>query len=851
MLNAWANCVKACFTKTLGALICWAVMAAGLNTLTAAEVLIADDAIPGTAFGADVSIHGDILVVGAPGDYTDAGVLAGSAYVFVRDGTKWVQRHKLTASDGAALDEFGFSVAVFGNTIAIGSVANDAVPGQPGAGAVYVFQCDENKCVQEAKLIADNPQGQAYNQLGFSIAMSGDTIVAGAPYVNTFNLIEHGAAYVYVRSNGNWTMQAKLIAGDLPAPNPAPPTPIFLSFARFGSSVAIDSNTIVVGAHRNDTAAGEDAGSAFVYLRNGTNWTQWAQLAAKDAVTADRFGASVAIDGDTILVGANHFLKLAPTNTGAAYVFTRFGPVWRQQAKLIPCDLAPGDFFGGSVAVKGDTAYVGASNKDSAAGVDSGAVYRFLRNGTNWIRQSKRTADYAFASGWFGRSMALDGNNLLVGAPRDFEAARGFGLAYVLDASPQPGMHSTLSPSTGYTVVSNAHTVLATLTSNDLAAGNIAMSFQVIDGPNAGRTGTNFTDECGEALFTYQGNGVPGVDTIRATGIVSGVAFTVTATNIWLAPPVARARNMIVAANTNCQAQVSAAQVDNGSSDPDGTILSRTLHPPGPYPLGNTPVTLTVIDDFGLTNAGSALITVVDQTQPQITCPAGVVTNVASGATSVAVHYNPATAIDNCNGVTISYSPPSGSTFPLGTNIVVCTAIDNAGNFTNGTFQVIVEDWRDLAVVKLTVPRTVRLAAKQRPARTKRVVAQIQNLGAHAIHIPDFATMAQLVTLQITALKTNCSPPEARLIEGRPNLVPRTLNPQEKLNVFFEITFTMDCVPDASKGSSHEDFSYSVTVHRDALDGNADLRADNDRLDGTVFTDVSVRGGYPIYTTPH
>ncbi|MEI6082893.1 MAG: HYR domain-containing protein, partial [Verrucomicrobiota bacterium] len=250
-----------------------------------------------------------------------------------------------------------------------------------------------------------------------------------------------------------------------------------------------------------------------------------------------------------------------------------------------------------------------------------------------------------------------------------------------------PGVVCALSPALATNDVGTLHTVTATITSNGTALAGVDVNFDVIAGPNTGTNGFAVTDIGGHAGFSYAG-AAPGTDTIQA----SGAAFNCTAAKVWLGPnvpPVAVCQNVVVAANASCQANVSAAQVDNNSSDPDGSIVSRTLSPSGPYALGATPVTLTVTDNRGATNSCSATITVLDQTPPVINCPANIATNVPFGVTSAVVNFV-LTASDNCSLAVSNSTPASGSSFALGTTTVTNLAIDAAGNTNSCNFNVTV-----------------------------------------------------------------------------------------------------------------------------------------------------------------
>ncbi|MEO8659082.1 MAG: FG-GAP repeat protein, partial [Bryobacteraceae bacterium] len=241
----------------------------------------------------------------------------------------WIQQAKLTASDGAANDSFGYSVALSGDTALVGAPAEATE-----TGAAYVYLRSGTVWTEQAKLTASD---RALNdRFGWSVALIGDTALVGA--YQKANVT--GAAYVYVRSGTAWTEQAKLTASD--------------SAQRdyFGDSVALSGDTALVGASGKAT----QAGAAYVYVRSGTAWTEQAKLTASDGTQFDNFGSSVALSGDTALVGA----AAKATLTGAAYVYVRSGTAWTEQTKLTAADGAPNDIFGDSVALSGDTALVGA-----------------------------------------------------------------------------------------------------------------------------------------------------------------------------------------------------------------------------------------------------------------------------------------------------------------------------------------------------------------------------------------------------------------------------------------------------------------------------------------------------------
>ncbi|MDM8542978.1 choice-of-anchor D domain-containing protein [Desulfococcaceae bacterium HSG9] len=393
--------------------------------------LTASDAATGDYFGYSVAVSGDTAVVGAYQD-DDGGIDSGSAYVFERDNggaDNWGQSAKLTASDAAADDIFGFSVAVSGDTAVVGAQYDDDAGS--GSGSAYVFERDNggaDNWGQVAKLTAAD--AAAGDNFGYSVAVSGDTAVVGANYDEDGGSAS-GSAYIFEKgagwTNGSGNQTAKLTASDAAAAD------------WFGHSVAVSGDTAVVGAI-GDSDAGSNSGSAYVFERDngGTdNWGQTAKLTAADAAAGDNFGYSVAVSGDTAVVGA-YANDDAGTESGSAYVFEK-GAGWtngsvNQTAKLTASDAALGDWFGISVAVSGDTAVVGAYYDDDG-GTNSGSAYIFEK-GAGWTNGSgnqtaKLTASDAAADDIFGFSVAVSGDTAVVGANYDDDGGSTSGSAYV------------------------------------------------------------------------------------------------------------------------------------------------------------------------------------------------------------------------------------------------------------------------------------------------------------------------------------------------------------------------------------------------------------------------------------
>jgi len=452
--------------------------------------LQASDAQATDNFGYSVAISGDTLVVGARLEdsvTTDAG----SAYIFTRSGTTWTQQAKIQASDAQATDYFGHSVAISGDTLVVGAHLEDPVT--TNAGSAYIFTRSGTTWTQQAKLVASDPE--ANDQFGQSVAIDGDTVVVGSHQEYPGGLTLAGSAYIFTRSGTTWTQQAKLVASDAQASD------------YFGHSVAIDGDTVVVGARLEDPGAISDAGSAYIFTRSGTTWTQQAKIQASDAQASDQFGWDVAIDGDTVVVGA-YLEDTGASDAGSAYIFTRSGTTWTQQQKIQASDAQATDWFGHSVAIDGDTVVVGAHLEDTVA-ASAGAAYIFTRSGTTWTQQSKIQASDPENSDWFGWDVAIDGDTVVVGAQQEDTVGADAGAAYVFKANIN---YQTGAATSGQQLFTTPGTYSWTA-----PEGVTAVSVVAIGGGGAG----------GAAYWAGGGGGGGGVGWKSRITVVPGSSYTV------------------------------------------------------------------------------------------------------------------------------------------------------------------------------------------------------------------------------------------------------------------------------------------------------------------------------------
>jgi len=375
------------------------------------------------------------------------------------------QQAYLKASNTDLGDEFGWSTAISGDTLVVGTYLESSnATGVNGdqtndlamsSGAAYVFTHTAGVWSQQAYLKASNTQSD--DEFGLSVAISGDTLVIGAHREdsnatgvngdqNNDLASKSGAAYVFTRTGSVWSQQAYLKASNTNA------------YDVFGTSVAISGDTLVVGAvNEGSNATGVngdqaddstwDSGAAYVFTRTDGVWSQQAYLKASNTDFSDYFGWSVAISGETLVVGArgedsnatgvdgdqaNNLASYA----GAAYVFTRTDGVWSQQAYLKASNTGAEDRFGESLSISGDRLVIGAYWEDSnATGVDgdgadnsaegSGAAYVFTREDGVWDQQAYLKASNTRESDEFGRSVAISGLMLVIGARGEDSNATG------------------------------------------------------------------------------------------------------------------------------------------------------------------------------------------------------------------------------------------------------------------------------------------------------------------------------------------------------------------------------------------------------------------------------------------
>lgn len=475
-------------------------------------------------FGAavDIAKDADFVIVGAQledGGSGDPKSNAGTAYIFTKSGSSWSQQAKLIASDAAASDQFGVSVAINsdGTYAVMGAQFEDGGAGDPitQAGAGYVFVRSGSTWTEQAKLVASD--AAASDTLGSTSAMDDDGVYVAIGTSANDNYT--GSVYIFTRSGSTWSQQANLTASDAQ-------TGDLFSYVSFNS----DASYIICGADGEDTNGG-NAGAAYIFTRSGSSWSEQQKITASDAAAGDLFGNYVAMDadGDTVIVGA----RMDNTRTGAAYIFTRSGSTWTEQAKLTASDAAQQDRFGTFVGLSdnGDYAFVG-----SELDAGGGSLYVFERSGSSWSQIKQLQASDREQGDALGNAIAVNniGNIIIAGAKGEDggsgNPASGQGAAYIYEV-PFEGASSIGSVSHNQAFTSHSSTQIsttATLNSGytDRQIWVVVPTMSITGGGTTGATSatiggnamtlhrrvnqTSNTNSVGIAWFKYTDNGALG-----------------------------------------------------------------------------------------------------------------------------------------------------------------------------------------------------------------------------------------------------------------------------------------------------------------------------------------------------
>ncbi len=376
------------------------------NNWVEVQKLIASDGFDEDSFGISVSVSGNRVLVGSyKNDELSPG--AGAAYIFELIGDSWIET-KLTASDGAFQDSFGYSVSLSGDRALISAKGDDGLSNF--SGSAYIFEFVKGNWLEKTKLIASD--GVNSLSFGSSVSLLDNTLVIGA-YRHNANGTGAGAAYVYELTEGNWG-ESIIISSDNE------------SYDQFGESVSISNNRVIVGSFGDDDF-GDSSGAAYVFDLLDNNWVETQKITASEGAAKDEFGWSISASGNRVLIGA-HKDDDNELGSGSAYIFELVSGNW-VASKLTASDRRPYDAFGFSVSLDDNKALVGAYHSNGGA---SGSVYYFELIKGNWIEVQKLTASDGSPLDNFGSSVNLSGNKAIIGSPATFNQNKP-GSAYIFD----------------------------------------------------------------------------------------------------------------------------------------------------------------------------------------------------------------------------------------------------------------------------------------------------------------------------------------------------------------------------------------------------------------------------------
>lgn len=655
------------------------------------QKLLASDGNITNFFGNSVSIFENIAVIGAPGNKSSKG----AAYVFYKVDGKWIEKIKLTASDGVSNDEFGISVSINGNYIIIGSYKDDD-KGE-NSGSAYIFQKDttkEYKWSLVKKILASD--GASGDKFGYDVSIYQDYVIVGAPYNDSNNGVDAGAAYIYYKNMGGqnkWGEVKKVVASDGAVQD------------NFGISVNINNGIAIVGAPYNDDK-GDSSGSAYIYEKDqggSSNWGQAKKIVEASGAQLDEFGYSVNITHDIAVVGA-----INADNNGAAYVYYRNrGGInnWGLRKKLFYETNNLYDMFGYSVNISGNFIVIGSPRYREIQQSDIGAAYIFEKDkeGTdNWGLVKQLKASDAFTQDWFGNSVSLYGNQAIIGSLNNREITVFAGAAYIY--GPQSPL-ITMQPIHNYDVCNGSTITIS------IAGENIDTFQWQVYYVFGSQTWDNITDDShfsGSRTSTLTVKVDTNVQNTIYRCIVSNVNESIKSDEAEVTPedqpPVISSMHpdQTLVANSSCTAilpdYTTSMEVIDNCVNP--VILYQDPYPGKTISGVDNKVDLIAIDDIGNMAMVSFNVAVQDTTPPLIKCVESKTIDLESGKSNYKVggtEFDPLLTNDNCEIASVvndfnNLSTLDGTIFEIGIKSIVWSVFDNSGNADSCSLEVSIKN---------------------------------------------------------------------------------------------------------------------------------------------------------------
>ena len=692
----------------------------------------------GDGFGSSVDSSPQYAVVGAPDDDL-LGTNTGSANIFKRTGTQWIEEMKIFGISASLEDHFGAAVAVEGDLVAIGA------PGKmQGRGAVFLYRRVGNGWWNyEGTLTAfDAPLGAAF---GSALAIENEMIVVGAP--GTVNGLGSGAVYLFSRESGMWLQEQKLESDTLTDGD------------MLGSALAIHEGTIVAGAPGYDAGGMTNSGLVIIFEESAGTWTESLSISANNPSPFASFGFSIDVDQDRLLVGAPG----ENVETGAAYLHTRLANMWIDQVKMEPLVPEEGGLFGADVGLDVKTLVISAP----AAGSDQGQVVIYRQQGADWLREEPMTQIVDRQPGeQFGSSLSCQLPFLIVGSSgqnsgdslwisvyndcnsnleddicdvtQGLEPDCNFNLVpdscEISDGTKQDcdgnGIPDECQISTGELPDCNMNGIPDAC---DISSG-FSLDCNLDGNPDECQTGADpnppsisnmpgpfsvstdqgicgavltwdepvATDDCGvDSLESSHASGSlfsTGLTVVTYTatdvsGNVRTAMFTVVVTDNEL-PTLSDFQAEVIAEAGQGVCELSVSWPNPTPQDNCAVFSSSVSHQPGTlFPIGTTEVVYTLMDSNGNMSTLNMNVIVLDTSAPEIVdLPADIQSGTDLGSCNKIVEWIDPTSTDDCTVESFTSTHQSGDTFDLGTTVVTYTVVDAGGNSVHQSFNVTITD---------------------------------------------------------------------------------------------------------------------------------------------------------------
>ena len=358
--------------------------------------VLAEDGLSYDALGSRIAVDGDLMAVSATGADVAGVSNAGAVVIFERVEGVWIQQARIESPSPQQSAGSNMSLSLSGDTLVVGMPNYDGADGS-SSGEVYIYRRTGGDWVQEARLEAPVPEAGGW--FGYSVAVGGDTAFVSHPFTDRIER-DLGEVLVYKRAGTSWLLEQTLVPSDAE------------SFDRFGRSIALSGGRLAVGASGYDLPGASSAGAVYIYSESSNGWQQEAVLVRANPSALDSVGYNVAFSGSAILTSYG----FANSNRGHAFVFQDDGQGWRETATLAASDAQINDYFGYDIAIDGDTVLIGARFDDALGLNASGSTYVFRILDGAWTEYTKVMPSDTESALYFGSGAALSGTNAYLGA---------------------------------------------------------------------------------------------------------------------------------------------------------------------------------------------------------------------------------------------------------------------------------------------------------------------------------------------------------------------------------------------------------------------------------------------------